>query len=290
MYGNADFLSGLGAEPVRGQKRLDQSPTSEIIHQDPFHEASKTTSFGSFLKRYTKELMVTLSVAALVGTAMVNAVFLQTSKHPAPLFVKQDKPEITQKSTAAVPKPRAVVLAQEEAASIATPKQGRESVADPIVKEVQRHLVARGYYNSTVDGVMGARTKAAIGVYQRAFDIPVTNEASRALLEHIRLSIPDKEYHAKARERVSKTKAQAELRGSHSAGSEPSKDLIITDPEHIKQVQKALKRLGYNLVADGVAGRNTNHAIVEFKKQQGLLPDKDITLALVNELIKLKKL
>lgn len=280
MYGNADFLSSLGAEPEHGKKRQKPIPSTRgTVNFDLGDESSMVKLFGSFLKRNAGRVAITLGVGALVSAAMVNAAFLQSSKHPAPLFVQHKKPDVSKSDTAAIPKPREIILSKDD----------RPVVADPIIIEVQKHLAARGYYNSKIDGVMGARTSAAIGVYQRAFDIPVTNAANRALVEHIRLSAPDKEYHAKARERVAAAAAKRQADNA-TAVSTQTADLVITDPEHIKQVQQALSRLGFNLVADGVVGSNTNNAVVEFKKRQGLSPDERITLALFNKLIKLKKL
>ncbi|MEP3264895.1 MAG: peptidoglycan-binding protein [Hyphomicrobiales bacterium] len=242
------------------------------------------TAVGPFIKGKARELSITFGVCALVGTAMINAVFLQTSKHPAPLFKQQEARVISSDVSNTITKPNEINLTGAEYAPVANPL-----AANPLVVEIQRHLAARGYYNSEFDGLMGARTKAAIGVYQRAFDITVTNEASRSLLEHIRLSIPDKKYHAKARQRVAEATVDLESIGLRTTTIGPS-DLTISDPKRIKEVQQALTRIGFNLAADGVAGRNTKLAIVEFKKRRGLKPDERITLALFNELMKLKKL
>lgn len=280
MSGSADFLAGLGAAPESSKKKKAVTPDkNKKTAYDLLDDSSLATPIAVFLRRYMRELTIASGVSALVGTVIVNAVFLQTGKHPAPLFVEHETIEISRQATAAIPKPREIILT----------KGDRPSAVNPIVVEMQRHLSARGYYNSEIDGLMGARTRAAIGLYQRAFGIAVTNEASRGLLEHIRLSIPDRDYHAKARQRVADATSKAEKLAVTPATAEPS-DIIINDPERIKQVQQALSRLGFNLVADGVAGSNTNLAITEFKKQQGLVPDERITLALFNELIKLKKL
>ena len=285
MYGSADFLSGLGAEPAKGKTvKKTKSTNQKKGNYDQLYDSSWMTSIGSFIKGNARELSITFGVCALVGTAVINAVFLQTSKHPAPLFKQHEARAIASDVTTTTTKPNEINLARPEYTPVANPH-----AANPLVIEIQRHLAARGYYNSEFDGLMGARTKAAIGVYQRSFDIAVTNEASRSLLEHIRLSIPDKEYHAKARQRVAEAKVDVESIGLRTTTIEPS-DLTITDPERIKEVQQALSRVGFNLAADGVAGRNTKLAIIEFKKQRGLKPDERITLALFNELIKLKKL
>jgi len=280
MSQSADFLAGLGAEPERAkpQKKIQMAEKSKVS-MDPEHDFSLTDALLSLAKRYSRELVVASGVMALVGTALVNAIYLQESKHPAPLFAGGETDQISPVTTAAIPKPREIFLE----------KSDRPPAADPLVAEIQRHLTARGYYNAEIDGLMGARTRAAIGLYQRSVSATVTNEASRALLEHIRLSVPDKEYHAKARERVAEAEKKAEAAaGIQSANADV--DHVINDPLRIKQVQQALSRLGYDLVADGVVGRNTRLAIAEFKEQHGLKGEDLVTLALYNELIKLKKL
>lgn len=280
MSGSADFLAGLGAVPVSSKKKKAVTPDkNKKTDYDLLDDSSQARPIAVFLQRYMRELMIASGVSALVGTAIVNAVFLQTGKHPAPLFVEHETIGISRQATAAIPKSREIILT----------KGDLPPAVNPIVIEIQRHLSARGYYDTEIDGLMGARTRAAIGLYQRAFGIAVTNEASRGLLEHIRLSIPDRDYHAKARQRVADVASKAEKLAFKTATAQPS-DIIINDPERIKQVQQALSRLGFNLLADGVAGRNTNLAVTAFKKQRGLVPDERITMALFNELIKLKKL
>jgi lytic murein transglycosylase len=52
-------------------------------------------------------------------------------------------------------------------------------------QELQRRLTAAGYDTAGADGVIGARTRAAIAAYQRAQGLPATGEPSRALLERL---------------------------------------------------------------------------------------------------------
>lgn len=281
MARSADFLAGLGAEPERGNRNERQrkagKPAGKAGSFDDMAERVEISLFQRVLKRYFRELAATGGFAVLLGAAIVNAVFLQAGKHPAPLFAGD---AVSRTVTAAIPKPREILL-----------DKGDSLVeADPLVSEIQRHLAARGYYNSEIDGLMGARTRAAIGVYQRAFGEIVTNEASRQLLEHIRLSNPDRDYHAKARQRVAEAEEKA-VRGNEANPVTVRASIdVIGDPERIKQIQRALSKLGYNLTDDGIIGPNTRQAIVEFKKKRGLEVDDTITLTLFNELIKLKQL
>lgn len=278
MAGSADFLAGLGAEPETRQRR---SRTRQKVKQEPvMYDAERAGALSvvmPLVQKNMREIIIASGFVLLIGAAGINAVFLQTGKHPAPLFAGEGVGETI---TAAIPKPREIILDQ------TTP----EKRPDPVVLEIQRHLYVRGYYDAEIDGLMGARTSAAIGLYQRAFGELVTNEASQTLLEHIRLSKPDAAYHAAARERVAKAARESEEKTVAAQTTDIIAD-VIDDPERIKQVQRALSKLGFgNLVADGVAGRNTRKAVARFKEKHGLQPTGSITTSLFNELIKLKQL
>jgi membrane-bound lytic murein transglycosylase B len=53
-------------------------------------------------------------------------------------------------------------------------------------QELQRLLTARGFDTGGTDGVIGARTKAAISAYQASVGLPVTGEPSLDLLRRLR--------------------------------------------------------------------------------------------------------
>jgi peptidoglycan hydrolase-like protein with peptidoglycan-binding domain len=57
---------------------------------------------------------------------------------------------------------------------------------DPVVEEVQRQLLAAGYYKGAVDGVTGRLTRQAIITYEQQEGLKVDGEASSDLAEHIR--------------------------------------------------------------------------------------------------------
>jgi hypothetical protein len=50
-----------------------------------------------------------------------------------------------------------------------------------VVVEVQRRLARAGYYHGAIDGVVGARTRAAIRAYERAHGLRVDGVISRQL-------------------------------------------------------------------------------------------------------------
>ena len=283
MIKNKDFLADLGAEPQRVAQPRTNMAATQIGAAGGYDEGQSFTQL--LLTRLTKfalsnrrQLAVGISAFALVGAASINTLFLQEGKHPTPIFGTSSQ-----------------VVAADELSPSQTSKIALEQtidpdLADPIVREIQAHLTARGYYDSEIDGLIGARTRAAIGLYQRANNEPVTNEPSKQLLEHIRLSRPDEGYHVAARQKIAD---QNEASGIASAAPNiiKAKSEVINDPLMIKQIQEALARLGYkDVTADGVVGPITREAILNFKKKHGLDADGTITTALLNELSKLTEL
>ena len=283
MNKNKDFLADLGAEPQRVVQPREQIAATQIGATGGYDEGSSLTQLllariAKFALANQRQLAVGISAFALVGAASINTLFLQEGKHPTPIFGASS--QIV----------GSVDLSPSQTSEIVLEQTIDPDLADPIVREIQAHLTARGYYDSEIDGLIGARTRAAIGLYQRANNEPVTNEPSKKLLEHIRLSRPDEGYHVAARQKIAD---QNEASGI--APSTPSiieaKSEVISDPLKIKQIQEALARLGYNNVtADGVVGPITRQAVLNFKKKHGLNADGTITTALLNELSKLTEL
>ena len=66
-----------------------------------------------------------------------------------------------------------------------------------------------------------------------------------------------------------------------------SQRVVYNDKENIKKVQELLTKLGYNSGStDGVPGKLTNSAILQFEKDHGLEENTDITPELISELEK----
>lgn len=279
MSRNSDFLADIGAEPDRSARVTKMNPP---IEEDFFEDGPSLASvIGLNLAKFAyangRELVVGITVLALIGGASINTIFLQDSKHPAPIF------GVSNLQTAST-------KLENHTSEIVLEQIGDEKIADPVVREIQAHLAARGYYDSEIDGLIGARTRAAIALYQRANNEPVTNEPSRQLLEHIRLSRPDEAYHVAARRRVAEKERASGVEDSITQLIQENAK-VIEDRTQIKKIQVALASLGYKKVTpDGVVGPITREAVVNFKKKRGLKGDDRITTALLDELTKMNKL
>lgn len=284
MAKGADFLVTLGAEPREKTTRSRSGPRKAKTKVNAEAKAGKAAASSrltpylvTILKRNAWQITSASVVFGLSGMVIVNAAYLQENKHPAPFF---SGPKVAPITTAAIPRPREIVLDQ----------RAVKPQPDPVVLEIQRHLAARGYYDAEIDGYLGARTRAAIGLYQRASQVFVDNEPTTGLLKHIRLSSPEPSFHAAARKRVAAASKKVEAE-PNSIVFDIEPDDHIDDPERIKQIQRALSKLGFGeLQDDGIAGGNTRKAIVKFQERYGLDADGAITTALLEQLTKLKQL
>jgi peptidoglycan hydrolase-like protein with peptidoglycan-binding domain len=99
--------------------------------------------------------LISGSFLAITAAIVANAAFLQSGRHPAPLFDTRHAPE--------------------------PPAQ-----RDARVEAVQAALRDVGYYAGPLDGIAGEQTKAAIAAYERKLGWAPTGAASRDLLTAIK--------------------------------------------------------------------------------------------------------
>jgi hypothetical protein len=62
------------------------------------------------------------------------------------------------------------------------------AVRDSLAADVQRALARRGYYRGSIDGDIGAGSRAAIRAYQRDHGLVATGRIDSALLRSLRIS------------------------------------------------------------------------------------------------------
>src|SRR5215213_7174195 len=109
-----------------------------------------------------RDSIAALAAGGAVVTILVNALFMQSGPHPAPIF-----------ST----KPAPVVAPITE--SVANLMPGRKSFAAPpvasparprsdTVAEIQRELTKRGFFDGAADGFYGPKTDGAIRDFEQA--------------------------------------------------------------------------------------------------------------------------
>jgi hypothetical protein len=67
------------------------------------------------------------------------------------------------------------------------PRRVVHSESDSTVAQVQRKLKKLGYYESSVDGEIGPKTRAAIRAYQEENSLEITGQIDKALLSSLGL-------------------------------------------------------------------------------------------------------
>jgi peptidoglycan hydrolase-like protein with peptidoglycan-binding domain len=141
---------------------------------------------------------------------------------------------------------------------------------DPVVEQVQRELLAAGYYKGSVDGVMGKKTKQAIETYQQGVSISVTGEASPDLVEHIKYT--------------RQISAAAEFTGSIDKAAD---QIPADNPATVETVQMSLSSMGYEPgPINGKLTEQTQSAILKFAMDRSLPMEPKITSELLAELAK----
>jgi hypothetical protein len=146
---------------------------------------------------------VAFTVGAVGSVAiLVNALYLQTGPHPAPLFkAPLAAGEATNTVAVAVPRPRPAepALAKVEApaktaaasAPPPAPAAGRgDAIADMIsplrrVIALQRALAQYGYGQIKPTGIVDAETRAAIEKFERERKLPVTGQPSDRVIREL---------------------------------------------------------------------------------------------------------
>jgi peptidoglycan hydrolase-like protein with peptidoglycan-binding domain len=201
------------------------------------------------------------AVAFTVGTLgavaiLVNALFLQSGPHPAPLFKAPLSPvaagEATNSVAVAVPRARP---ADPVPAKVETPAVAR--TPGEIMSEIQRELARRGFYDGSIDGVHGPKTDSAIRDFEQAAGLKASAQPSEALLQVI----------VKSSTEAPKT-AVASAAG---AGRNDAIADIISPSRRVIALQRALAQFGYGQIKPtGIVDAETRGAIEKFERERKL--------------------
>jgi peptidoglycan hydrolase-like protein with peptidoglycan-binding domain len=214
-----------------------------------------------------------LFVMALTASAIVsNALFLQSVRHPEPLFATRP-PLVIERHA---PLPPVPPRRDDMTGSIAPPlpRPAPIPVIKPIVpidpetaemrlvREVQAELGRMGLYLGAIDGLYGELSRSAIAKYQKAAGLPVTGKPTQELLEHM-----------KAAETAPRQLPVIAAIPREATQPLPDPDAVRAEIDQIRyqRIQSALNRIGYGPVAvDGKADTDTANAIRRFELDNGL--------------------
>ena len=210
--------------------------------------------------RHPREFVGILMAAVAVFAIFINALFLQNGPHPAPIFAT--RPQITQETPAALPRPRA---AEPTAAPVTVARSQAQIIGD-----IQRELSRKGFYDGVADGIWGAKTDAAARDFVQAAGLKINAEAGENLLRAIVTS-------------------NAKPQSSRSAAPMPARtDLIaelIAPTKQVLAIQRALADFGYGQIKPtGVYDSATQAAIEKFERDRRLPVTGQISDQLAREL------
>jgi peptidoglycan hydrolase-like protein with peptidoglycan-binding domain len=202
-----------------------------------------------------------LSFVLLAGGVVYNALYMQGdagAKRAAEL-----NPSWTQDGSrrAQAPSPGKPPAQADATKRTAQPKPGKsdvvtgalpEEVGADTVRAIQRKLVEHGFGPVPSDGVLRPVTRAAIMAYEHDNTLPLTGDASDALLKRMVFGAPQPADQTGARE----------VRSSHAEAV-------------VKQVQRLLTANGYRPGAiDGRLSPETVAAIRAFEQAHGMTPPR----------------
>lgn len=218
-----------------------------------------------------RQARIALGMFILLAAGVTyNALYMQVDTAANKrIAAASGSPEMSRTSAPRTPRPRAgqptkrtALLKPDSANTTDTPDTLPDEAGVDTVRAIQRELSQRGFGPIAGDGIVRADTRAAILAYEHDNRLPLTGEATEALLARLVLG-------------ASATNAPA---GAGEVRSPQAEALI-------KQVQRMLVAGGYRSGAvDGRLGAETAAAIRAFEQDQGLVPRGRVSAEVVTRL------
>jgi peptidoglycan hydrolase-like protein with peptidoglycan-binding domain len=212
---------------------------------------------ASFVLRRPRD-SIAGGMAGLAAIAiLVNALFMQSGLHPAPIFANKPAPV-----TAPLAAPIAAAAPQQK------PAEAKVEVASSrsdTVAEIQRQLGKRGFFSGMADGVYGPKTDAAIRDFEQAAHLRPSAEPNDVLLASI-------------------TRSSLRAQPLAAPRSDPIAALLAPTPR-VLALQRALTDFGYGpVMPTGVYDAGTRLAIERFEKARKRPVTGQISDQLIREL------
>jgi peptidoglycan hydrolase-like protein with peptidoglycan-binding domain len=202
--------------------------------------------------------------AGMVGSVaiLVNALFLQSGPHPAPLFKAAVSPvaaaETTNTVAVAVPRARPAEPVPAKVEMPALPRAPAE-----VMSEVQRELARRGFYDGPVDGLHGPKTDAAIRDFELAAGMKPSLQVNEALLQTMVKSSIEAPKPANA--------SAAAAAAPPAGGRNDAIGDMLSSSRRVVGLQRALAQYGYGQIKPtGIVDAETRAAIEKFERERKL--------------------
>jgi peptidoglycan hydrolase-like protein with peptidoglycan-binding domain len=244
-----------------------------------------------------------IAALALAGVAslaiLVNALFLQSGPHPAPMFSPKPvapRPVAPQPSaqnaaegrvravgtelTGTAPQPRA------RPADIETAKPEAARSRLEVVADIQQELIRRGLYDGAADGAYGPKTDAAVREFERRNGVKLGGEPTEAMLHQIQQANAGAGAKPKPPVAVPHVDPIAALIAPTSSSSSSSAPSPAPSPaKRIVAVQRALADFGYGQIkATGTLDAPTQEAISRFERSKKMPVTGQVSPRLLREL------
>jgi peptidoglycan hydrolase-like protein with peptidoglycan-binding domain len=241
-------------KPDRSRKVRERTARAGAYGDDGAERSAP--AWLDWARQRPKDALVAAVAVAATLTVLINALFMQTGPHPAPIFANRPPAH-------AVPVPaESLLLPRGKPVEPATVSRPRSEV----IVQIQRELARRGFYDGAPDGIYGPATDSAIRDFEEAAGLRPSAEPNDVLLATLSRS----QIKAQPRPAAQRPDPIAELLA-------PSRRVIA--------VQRALTDFGYGQIkANGVEGPETQAAIRRFEQERRLPATGKITERLTREL------
>ncbi len=210
-------------------------------------------------------LAFTVGVVGSVAI-LVNALFLQSGPHPAPLF----KAAVSRVAAAEATNTVAVAMPRARPSEPVPAKVEMPPLPRPpaeIMSEIQRELARRGFYDGAPDGVHGPKIDAAIRDFELAAGMKPSLQANEALLQTIVKSSIEAPKPANA----SAAATAAAAPPAPAAGRNDAIGDILSSSRRVLGLQRALAQYGYGQIKPtGIVDAETHAAIEKFERERKL--------------------
>jgi peptidoglycan hydrolase-like protein with peptidoglycan-binding domain len=232
-----------------------------------------------------------LAGVAMTGAILVNSLWMQTGKHPAPLFSFK-RPDVSTAVTKELMAPSVRTIPIERAPTPSAPPVVRPQPAPPpaavtppvpvapvaappatprtgpqLVMAMQTELARRGFYDGALDGFFGPKTDAAIREFEKAAALKPSTELNNALLQTM-MRAP-----ATVRKGATRAPAPAPAAPVRVEPQVVTPPVVPTTPtsRRVVAMQKALAEFGYGQIKPtGTIDAPTRAAIEKFERERRL--------------------
>jgi len=206
-----------------------------------------------------RDSLAAVAAGGAVAMILVNALFMQSGPHPAPIFSTKPAPVVAPitESVANLMPGRKPIAAPSPVAAPGRPRSD-------MVAEIQRELTKRGFFEGAADGFYGPKTDTAIRDFEQAAGLRPSAEPSETLLAAI---------------------ARSNVKAKPAEGPRDPIAALLAPNSRITAVQRALTEFGYGPVtATGAYDTQTRAAIERFEKARKRPVTGQITDQLVRDL------